>query len=57
MTAHELVTDLGRAYHEEWLDRSVRLYLTRKLLIIDEMGSPPLDELGSTVSFNWSGPI
>jgi DNA replication protein DnaC len=38
MTAHELVTDLGRAYREGRLDRRVRIYLASKVLIIDEMG-------------------
>src|SRR5579863_9101433 len=39
MTAHELVTDLGRAYREGRLDRRMRVYLAPKVLIIDEMGA------------------
>ena len=44
MTAHDLVTDLGRAYREGRLDRRMRVYLAPKVLIIDEMGYLPLDE-------------
>jgi len=35
MTAHDLVTDLGRAYREGRLDRRLRVYLAPKVLIID----------------------
>src|SRR4051794_29771061 len=35
MTAHDLVTDLGRAYREGRLDRRLRIYLAPKVLIID----------------------
>ena len=51
MTAHELVTDLGRAYREGRLDRRMRVYLAPKVLIIDEMGYLPLDEMGATIFF------
>jgi len=51
MTAHDLVTDLGRAYREGRLDRRLRVYLAPKVLIIDEMGYLPLDDLGATISF------
>ena len=51
MTAHDLVTDLGRAYPEGRLDRRMRVYLAPKVLIIDEMGYLPLDELGATIFF------
>lgn len=51
MTAHDLVTDLGRAYREGRLDRRMRIYLAPKVLIIDEMGYLPLDELGATIFF------
>src|SRR5437899_1089671 len=49
MTAHDLVTDLGRAYREGRLDRRLRIYLAPKVLIIDEMGYLPLDEMGATI--------
>jgi DNA replication protein DnaC len=51
MTAHDLVNDLGRAYREGRLDRRMRVYLAPKVLIIDEMGYLPLDELGATIFF------
>src|SRR6202045_5201350 len=51
MTAHDLVTDLGRAYSEGRLDRRMRVYLAPKVLIIDEMGYLPLDEMGATIFF------
>jgi DNA replication protein DnaC len=51
MTAHELVQDLGRAYREGRLDRRMRVYLAPKVLIVDEMGYLPLDELGATIFF------
>jgi DNA replication protein DnaC len=51
MTAHDLVTDLGSAYREGRLDRRLRIYVAPKVLIIDEMGYLPLDELGATIFF------
>ena len=51
VTAHDLVTDLGRAYREGRLDRRLRVYLAPKVLIIDEMGYLPLDDLGATIFF------
>jgi len=51
ITAHDLVHDLGRAYREGRLDRRMRVYLAPKVLIIDEMGYLPLDELGATIFF------
>src|SRR5438874_9042821 len=51
MTAHDLVTDLGRAYREGRLDRRMRVYLAPKVLIIDEVGYLPLDDLGATIFF------
>jgi DNA replication protein DnaC len=51
MTAHDLVEDLGRAYREGRLERRMKVYLAPKVLIIDEMGYLPLDELGATIFF------
>lgn len=51
MTAHDLVSDLGRAYREGRLDRRMRVYLAPRVLIIDEMGYLPLDDLGATIFF------
>jgi DNA replication protein DnaC len=51
ITAHDLVTDLGRAYREGRLDRRLRIYLAPKVLVIDEMGYLPLDDLGAMIFF------
>jgi DNA replication protein DnaC len=51
MTAHDLVNDLARAYREGRLDRRMRVYLAPKVLIIDEMGYLPLDDMGATIFF------
>jgi DNA replication protein DnaC len=51
MTAHDMVTDLGKAIREGRLDRRLRIYLAPKVLIIDEMGYLPLDEMGATIFF------
>ena len=45
ITAHDLVTDLSRAYREGRLDRRMRIYLAPRVLVIDEMGYLPLDDL------------
>jgi len=46
-----LATDLGRAYREGRLDRRMRIYLAPKVLVIDEVGYLPLDDLGTTIFF------
>jgi len=51
ITAHDLVADLGRAYREGRLDRRLRIYLAPKVLVIDEMGYLPLDDLGAMIFF------
>ncbi len=51
ITAHDLVSDLGRAYREGRLDRRLRVYLAPKVLVIDEMGYLPMDEMGATIFF------
>lgn len=51
ITAHDLVTDLGRAVRENRLDRRLRVYLSPKVLVIDEMGYLPLDAVGATIFF------
>jgi len=51
ITAHDMVHDLGRAYREGRLDRRMRVYLAPKVLVIDEMGYLPLDDLGATIFF------
>ena len=51
VTAHQLVSDLGRAYREGRLDRRMRIYVAPKVLVVDEMGYLPMDELGATIFF------
>jgi hypothetical protein len=46
-----LVTDLGRTYRAGRLDRRMRVYLAPRVLVIDEMGCLPLDEMGATIFF------
>ncbi len=46
-----MAADLGRAYREGWLDRRMRVYLAPKVLVIDEVGYLPLDDLGATIFF------
>lgn len=51
VTANNLVQDLRRAHAENRLDRRMRVYLAPKLLIVDEMGYLPLDDVGATMFF------
>jgi len=51
MTAHDLVDDLSRAYREGRLERRLKVYLAPKVLVIDEMGYLPLDDMGATIFF------
>jgi len=51
ITAHDLVTDLGRAMREGQLPSRLRVYLRPKVLVVDEVGYLPLDEAGATVFF------
>jgi DNA replication protein DnaC len=51
ITAHDLVSDLGRAMREGQLPQRLRIYLRPKVLVIDEVGYLPLDETGATILF------
>jgi DNA replication protein DnaC len=51
MTAHDLVSDLGRAMREGQLPQRLRIYLRPKVLVVDEVGYLPLDEAGATIFF------
>ena len=51
VTAHDLVADLGRAAQQNRMDARMRVYLSPKLLVIDEMGYLPLDAVGATLFF------
>jgi DNA replication protein DnaC len=51
VTANALADDLRRAYHENRLERRMRVYLAPRVLVIDEMGYLPLDNLAATMLF------
>jgi len=51
VTAHALVTDLGKAAREGKLEGRLRHYLKPKVLVIDEVGYLPLDAVGATIFF------
>jgi DNA replication protein DnaC len=51
VTAHDLVSDLGKAAREGRLDRRLRSLISPKVLIVDEVGYLPLDEVGATLFF------
>ena len=51
ITAHDLVMDLGEAKREGRLSKRLSIYLRPKVLVIDEMGYLPLDEIGATLLF------
>lgn len=51
VTAHDLVADLRQAWAENRLDSRMRVYLSPKILVIDEMGYLPLDQTGATLLF------
>lgn len=47
-TAAGLITTMGEALYESWLDERFDLLTQPKLLIIDEIGHIPIDRQGST---------
>jgi DNA replication protein DnaC len=51
ITAHDLVSDLGRAMREGQLPQRRRIYLRPQVLVVDEVGYLPLDEAGATIFF------
>ncbi len=51
VTAHDLVSDLGRAAREGKLEMRMRRYLKPKVLVVDEVGYLPLDMVGATIFF------
>ncbi len=51
VTAHELITSLGKAARLGRLESRLRRYVTPKVLAIDEMGYLPLDDVGATLFF------
>jgi DNA replication protein DnaC len=51
VTAHDLVTDLGKAAREGKLEARLRHYLKPRVLVVDEVGYLPLDTVGATIFF------
>ena len=51
ITAHDLVSDLGKAAREGRLERRLRSFVNPRVLVVDEMGYLPLDEVGATLFF------
>lgn len=51
VSAHDLVTELGKAVREGKLESRLRHYLKARVLVIDEVGYLPLDSVGATVFF------
>lgn len=51
VTAHRLIEDLKRAHMENRLERRLRVYISPKLLIIDEVGYLRMDSLAANLFF------
>lgn len=49
--AHDMLTDLKKAYQEGRIRRRIAMYLRPKLLICDEVGFLPLDRLEADLAF------
>lgn len=47
----DLIANLKKVYHENRLEERLKFYCKYKVLIIDEMGFLPIDELGSNILF------
>lgn len=55
VTADRLLQDLEQAYHEHRLERRMRVYLSPKVLIVDELGYLPLSRVAATLFFQREG--
>lgn len=51
ITVQDLVSDLGRAARAGRLPQRLRAFITPKVLVVDEIGYLPLDEVGATLFF------
>lgn len=51
IAAHDLVNDLRRAHAENRLERRLRVCISPRILVIDEMGYIPFGDMESTVFF------
>lgn len=50
-TAHDLTSTLGRAAREGKLEARLKTYLRPRVLVVDEVGYLPLDEVGANLLF------
>ena len=50
-TAHDLTSNLGRAAREGKLEARLKSYLRPRVLVLDEVGYLPLDEVGANLVF------
>lgn len=51
VTVQDLVSDLGRAARANRLPQRLRAFITPKVLVVDEIGYLPLDDVGATLFF------
>ena len=51
INCNDLIDNLKRAYNENRLETRIKFYCKYKVLIIDEMGFLPIDELGANILF------
>lgn len=51
INCNDLIDNLKKAYHENRLDVRLKFYSKYKVLIIDEMGFLPIDDLGANILF------
>lgn len=51
INCNDLIDNLKKAYNENRLDARIKFYCKYKLLIIDEVGFLPIDELGANILF------
>lgn len=49
--AQSLLSDLGRAFHENRIEERIKFYQQPKLLVIDEIGYIPIDRQGANLFF------
>lgn len=51
ISCHDLIQNLRKAYHENRLENRLKHYSKYKVLIIDEIGYLPVDQLGANLFF------
>jgi DNA replication protein DnaC len=51
ISCHDLIQNLRKAYHENRLETRLKHYSKYKVLIIDEIGYLPVDQLGANLFF------